>query len=131
MSGLILKLQPNERVLINGAVVENLDRRCKLSILTPKVNVLRLRDAIHPNDANTPVKSLCYLIQLVISGDAEVIEVMSRVLTKIDELETVFRSGEPHHALDLARGAIMRGHYYQGLRAARSLIPYESALLTQ
>lgn len=130
MSGLILKLQPNERVLINGAVLENLDRRSKLSILTPKVNVLRLRDAIHPNDANTPVKSLCYLIQLVISGDAEPIEVMSRILSKIDELETVFKSGEPQRALAHARMSITKGNYYQGLRSARSLIMFETTLLT-
>ena len=36
MSGLVLKLSPKERVLINGAVIENGDRRSrKLSIMTP------------------------------------------------------------------------------------------------
>lgn len=34
MSGLVLKLAPNERVLINGAVIENGDRRSKISIKT-------------------------------------------------------------------------------------------------
>ena len=48
MSGLILKLNPKERVLINGAVIENGDRRSKFRIMTPKANVLRLRDAINP-----------------------------------------------------------------------------------
>ena len=45
MSGLILKLSPKERLLINGAVVENGDRRARLSILTAGANILRLRDA--------------------------------------------------------------------------------------
>ena len=44
MSGLVLKLAPNERVLINGAVIENGDRRSKIAIRTPNANVLR-RDA--------------------------------------------------------------------------------------
>ena len=35
MSGLVLKLGPRERVLINGAVIENGDRRARLSIVTP------------------------------------------------------------------------------------------------
>ena len=34
MSGLVLKLSPKERVLINGAVIENGDRRSKLSIVS-------------------------------------------------------------------------------------------------
>ena len=46
MSGLILKLGPNERVLINGAVIENGDRRSRLSVKTPNAHILRLRDAL-------------------------------------------------------------------------------------
>ena len=46
MSGLVLKLAPNERVLINGAVIENGDRRSRIAIRTPNANVLRLKDAI-------------------------------------------------------------------------------------
>lgn len=56
MSGLVLKLGPKERVLVNGAVIENGDRRTRLSIVTPNANILRLRDAIHPEQANTPVR---------------------------------------------------------------------------
>jgi flagellar biosynthesis repressor protein FlbT len=48
MTGLVLKLGPRERVMINGVVMENGDRRTRLNIVTPDANVLRLRDAIHP-----------------------------------------------------------------------------------
>ena len=48
MSGLVLKLGPHERIMINGVVMENGDRRTRLNVLTPEANVLRLRDAIHP-----------------------------------------------------------------------------------
>ena len=54
MSGLVLKLSPKERVLINGVVIENGDRRSRLAIMTPDANILRLRDAIHPEDARRP-----------------------------------------------------------------------------
>ena len=50
MSGLVIKLGPKERVLINGAVIENGDKRSKISIKTPNANVLRLKDAIHPDE---------------------------------------------------------------------------------
>ena len=70
MSGLVLKLSPKERVLINGAVIENGDRRSKLSIVSPNANILRLKDAIHPEEAVTPVRRVCYAAQLVLTGDA-------------------------------------------------------------
>ena len=56
MSGLVLKLGPRERIMINGVVMENGDRRTRLNVLTPDANVLRLRDAIHPDEANTSVR---------------------------------------------------------------------------
>ncbi|MEM7289509.1 MAG: flagellar biosynthesis repressor FlbT, partial [Pseudomonadota bacterium] len=71
MTGLVLKLSPKERILINGAVIENGDRRSKLNIVTPNANILRLRDALHPEEINTPVRRVCYIIQLVLSGDAD------------------------------------------------------------
>ena len=71
MSGLVLKLAPKERVLVNGAVIENGDRRSRLSIVTPDAHILRLRDAIHPEQANTPVRRVCYAAQLVLSGDVD------------------------------------------------------------
>ena len=70
MSGLVLKLAPKERVLINGAVIENGEKRSRLSVMTPNANILRLRDAIHPDEVNTPVRRVCYIAQLVLSGDA-------------------------------------------------------------
>ena len=63
MSGLVLKLAPKERILINGAVIENGDRRSRLSIMTPNANILRLRDAIHPGEVTTPVRRVCYIAQ--------------------------------------------------------------------
>ena len=71
MSGLVLKLGPHERVLINGAVIENGEKRSRLAIMTPHANILRLRDAIHPEEVNTPVRRVCYISQLVLSGDAD------------------------------------------------------------
>ena len=72
MSGLVLKLSPRERVLINGAVIENGERRSRINIVSPNANILRLRDAIHPEEANTPVKRICYITQLILSGDVDV-----------------------------------------------------------
>ena len=57
-------------MLINGAVIENGEKRSRLAIMTPNAHILRLRDAIHPEEVTTPVKRVCYIAQLVLSGDA-------------------------------------------------------------
>ncbi len=86
MGGLVLKLAPKERVLINGVVIENGDRRSRFSIMTPQAKVLRLRDAIHPEEVNTPVRRVCYAAQLVLSGDTEPDQARQQLLRRVEEL---------------------------------------------
>ncbi len=129
MSGLVLKLAPNERVIINGAVIENGDRRSRLSVITPGANILRLRDAIHPEEANTPVRRVCYIAQLAVSGDADPEEARKQLLRGIDQLTHVFRDSESLSALRKAAASIGENQFYQGLRALRSLLPREERLM--
>ncbi|WP_299047555.1 flagellar biosynthesis repressor FlbT [uncultured Tateyamaria sp.] len=129
MSGLILKLSPKERVLINGAVIENGDRRSRLAIVTPDAHILRLRDAIHPEDAKTPVKRVCYAIQLVLSGDSDKQEARHPLLRSIEELSQVFVDPDSRKHLDLASHALLQDDHYKCLKALRALLPREERLL--
>ncbi|WP_299140022.1 flagellar biosynthesis repressor FlbT [uncultured Tateyamaria sp.] len=129
MSGLILKLSPKERVLINGAVIENGDRRSRLAILTPDANILRLRDAIHPEEAKTPVRRVCYAVQLVLSGDAVKDDARPALLRHIEELSQVFVDPDSRKHLDLASHALVVDDHYRCLKALRMLLPREERLL--
>jgi flagellar protein FlbT len=129
MAGLVLKLHPKERVLINGAVIENGDRRSKLSIVTPNANILRLRDAIHPEDAKTPVKRVCYIAQLVLSGDVENDTARTQLLRGIEQLSQVLLDTECQAALSLANDAVLSENYYAALKNLRKLLPREQKLL--
>lgn len=129
MSGLVLKLGPNERVLINGAVIENGDRRARLSIVTPNANVLRLRDAIHPHEANTPVRRVCYILQLVLSGDADADEAHGQALSGIEQLSQVFTDHDSRTLLTRATTSLMNDQPYQALKSVRSLLPREERLM--
>lgn len=128
MSGLILKLAPKERVLINGAVVENGDRRSRLSIVTPNANILRLRDAIHPEDVKTPVRRVCYIAQLVLSGDAEWSEARMQLLRGVEQLSQVLTDPDSRSRLETATDAILEKRPYQALKALRCLLPREERL---
>ncbi|TCS66414.1 flagellar biosynthesis repressor FlbT [Primorskyibacter sedentarius] len=129
MTGLVLKLGPKERVLINGAVIENGDRRSRFTILSPNANILRLRDAIHPDEATTPVRRVCYAAQLVLSGDAAPEEVKLQLLRRIEELSQILTDNDSRTILGQATDALVRQQFYQCLRALRALIPREDRLL--
>ncbi len=129
MSGLVLKLGPKERVLINGAVIENGDRRSRLSIVTPNAKILRLRDAIHPEQANTPVRRVCYTAQLVLSGDASADETRLPLMRSIEALSQVFTDPDSRTHLALATEAVVSEQYYQCLKALRALLPREERII--
>lgn len=129
MSGLVLKLSPKERVLINGAVIENGDRRSRLSIVTPGANILRLRDAIHPEEATTPVRRVCYATQLVLSGDTDPQDAHLPLLRHIEELSQVLTDPDSRSYLAQATQAVVEKQFYQCLKSLRALLPREERLL--
>lgn len=129
MSGLVLKLNPKERVLVNGAVIENGDRRSRLSILTPNANILRLRDAIRPDEVNTPVKRVCYVAQLVLSGDVSQKDAQLQIMRGIEQLSQALRDDDSRQQLAIATHAVEKNDYYRSLKALRNLLPREARLL--
>lgn len=128
MSGLVLKLAPRERVLINGAVIQNGDRRARISITTPDVHVLRLRDAIHPDRACTPVTRAVYIAQLILTGDADPVEGRRQLMLAIEHLSQVFDDRDSRLLLAEATAAAAGPNPYLAMRRLRDLLPREARL---
>lgn len=131
MAGLVLKLAPRERVLINGAVLENGNRRSRFSIVTPSANVLRLKDAIHPEDANTPMGRICFQLQLVLSGNTPAEQAAGSIDSQLSELCGILRDPFSQEHLNLARAALGQGRFYNALKTLKLLLPLERDLLSQ
>lgn len=129
MTGLVLKLAPKERVLINGVVIENGDKRSRLAIMTPNAHILRLRDAIHPEEVTSPVRRVCYIAQLVLSGDADAQEARLQLLRGIEQLSQVLTDYDSRKQLTAATASVISNQHYQALKALRSLLPREERLL--
>ncbi|MGB0855307.1 MAG: flagellar biosynthesis repressor FlbT [Pikeienuella sp.] len=129
MPGLILKLSPHERFVANGVVIENGDRRARLNILTPDSNVLRLRDAIHPEQANTPVSRVCYIIQLALAGEVEGNAAQIQALSGIKQLGAVFTDEQSIERLQRAQEDVYAARFYPALRNLRALLPAEGHLM--
>lgn len=129
MTGLVLKLGPRERILINGAVIENGDRRSRLNIITPNANILRLKDAIHPHEVNTPVRRVCYIAQLVLSGDADAVEAAEQLQSGIRQLLTVLPDPDSQRTLHQALSSLEERNFYRTLKLLRGVLPREAQLL--
>ncbi|MGJ8603558.1 MAG: flagellar biosynthesis repressor FlbT [Marivita sp.] len=129
MSGLVLKLGPKERVLINGAVIENGDRRSRITVLSSGANILRLKDAVHPDDANTPVRRACYLAQLLLSGEVDSAAIRIRLAGQIQSLSDILRDEHSSEILARAADANDNENPYSCLKQLRQLLPLELHLL--
>ncbi|MBD3625546.1 MAG: flagellar biosynthesis repressor FlbT [Rhodobacteraceae bacterium] len=129
MTGLVLKLGPRERVMINGVVMENGDRRTRLNVLSRDANVLRLRDAIHPEDVKTPVTRVCYIAQMVLAGEAEPGEARDQLLRGIEQLRFVFCDPDSAEQLRIATEAVSALRFYPALKSLRALLSREQMLL--
>ncbi len=129
MTGLRLKLRPNERVLINGAVVENGRGPAELRVLTPDTKILRLRDALHPEHIDTPTKRVCYLAQLVVAGELSAEDALSRFVRGVVELKQVFLDPGSQAVMDQAIRHARANSFYKAMQCMRRILPYEELVM--
>ncbi|MEM7745258.1 MAG: flagellar biosynthesis repressor FlbT [Pseudomonadota bacterium] len=131
MPGLILKLRAHEQILVNGVVMQNGDRNARLIIKTPDAKILRLRDAIHPEEANTPVKRVCYIAQLIVAGETDPVDAKPQLAAGIGQLADALAGLEGFNHLEDAMEAARDDNFYAALRSLRKLLPIEADLLSQ
>ena len=129
MPGLILKLRAHEQILVNGVVMQNGDRNARLIIKTPDAKILRLRDAIHPDEADTPVKRVCYIAQLAVAGEADHVDAAKQLSLGIQQLSEALVGVGGIESLDEAKVMLIEHNFYGVLRALRKLLPLEERLL--
>lgn len=131
MSGLLISLKPNEKFLVNGALLSNGPKRGQICVVGEDVNVLRLSDVIHPDEVQTPVTRLYAAVQTILSGDSTGDEARAVVESHYDALMAVFDGTELADTLFQSRKAWTDGRTYSALCRLKTLIPIEAELLGQ
>ncbi len=112
MAGLILKLRPYEELMINGVLVENGERNTRLRVKTEGAHILRLKDALRPEEATTPLKRAYYVAQLAVAGQISTSEagaILTEALQSAPDLQC---------DLDLS-DCVARRDFYQIMRCLR------------
>ena len=129
MSGLVLKLAPGERVVINGATLENGDKACSLRVTDGDARVLRCRDALMPDEVDTPVKRVYYAIQLIITGDLDEDNVLPALKRECAALADVFLTID-RTLIPVLQNMLDRGNYYSALCHLKQVVAIEAELMT-
>jgi len=127
--GLVIRLRPHEKFLVNGVVLENGEKRAKLRVKSNDANLLRLRDALHPNEATTPVKRLYYVAQLIVTGDLAPEDGAPELVSGLNSLYEALPDRECRVIIERAQKHLSDKEYYQVMRSLRTLFPYEEKLL--
>lgn len=121
-----VELKPHERIIIGSCVITNTDQRARLLIDGEKIPILREKDILTPETADTPAKLVYLAVQLMyISPEPEINH--GTYFNLLRELVTTAPSMWP--IIEGINTNILSGDLYQALKEARKLVAYEKKLL--
>ena len=123
-----LSLKPGERFVVNGAVLQNGDRRAVL-LLQNKASILREKDIVQPEDATTPVRRIYFPIMMMYLDPAGAAGFYDEFLLRMNEFMGVTRHAEVLRECVSTSREVMAGEYYKALTRCRRLLTYEQGLL--
>lgn len=122
---LIIDLKPSERIIIGNALITNDSARTRLHIEGDSP-ILREKDIMREEDANSPCKKIYLIIQLMyLSSQPETLhELFFKQAQEIEE-------AAPSTVLFFVKigDHLLKGEYYKAMKESRNLIEHERELL--
>lgn len=122
-----LDLRPHEKLFLGGAVLVNGDSRCQLAVLND-VPVLREKDILKEEDADTPCKKIYLAVQLMYMDMPNLARYHQYYWEQVRAVIEVAPSTA--ELLSKVSNDVLEAHYYQALKAARELVRYEQELVS-
>ena len=123
-----LSLKPGEKFVLNGAVLTNGDKRTSL-VIQNKACVLREKDIMQPNEANTPARRVYLPIMMMyLDADANEQYYNDFALRMTEFMGAIRTPAILATCVDISRD-VAQGAYYKGLIACRKLFDLEQERL--
>jgi flagellar protein FlbT len=122
-----LSLKPGEKFVLNGAVVQNGDRRGVL-ILQNKASVLREKDIMQVEDVKTPATRIYFPVMMMYLDEAAAPKVYDEFARRLSEFMSATRNPDILSECVAASRHVMAREYYKALMSARKLVDYEEQL---
>ena len=123
---LVLRLNPGEKIIINGVVIENTGGLAMLAIRN-RGNILRQKDILQLEEAATPAMRVYYTLQCLYLFPDEAKVYTDALVQFMNDFEHAAPESKP--IVDALRGRLDRGELYPGLKDAKRLIKFEWDLL--
>ncbi len=122
-----ITLKPNERIIIGEAVITNGNSQACNLIIENKVPILRQKDILKENNANTLGQKIYFTIQLMYIDDDNLVEYHKMYWELVNNIiQTV---PEVLKFIDNISENILGVNYYQALKSAKQLVNYETEVL--
>lgn len=119
---LVIDLKPGEKVIINGAVIENSGSSSKLRIHNQS-NVLKQKEIMTEEDAKTPASRVYFCLQCAYIFPGEREKYMEAFATYLKQYVDACPSAAPI-ASDIVT-EVTGDNYYKALRCASKLLKHE------
>lgn len=123
-----LSLKPGEKFVLNGAVVQNGDRRGVL-VLQNKASVLREKDIMQEEDVTTPARRIYFPVMMMYLDGVGAERYYEEFVRRLTEFMNVI--GNPailSECVEISRNCMER-EYYKALMRCRKLMEYEDERL--
>lgn len=120
-----VELKPHERIIIGACVVTNTDQRARLLIEGDKIPILREKDILTPETADTPAKLIYLAVQLMyLSPEPQINH--GTYFSLLRDVITTMPDAWP--IIEGINNDILNGDLYKALKEVKKLIAYETTL---
>ena len=123
-----LSLKPGEKFVLNGAVVQNGDRRGVL-LLQNKASVLREKDIMQVEEATTPARRIYFPVMMMYLDESGASKYYNEFAQRLTEFMGVIQNQEILAECVNVSKYVMGREYYKALMLCRKLIEYEDERL--
>lgn len=124
--GLKVELKPGERIIVGESVITNDDQRTRL-IIEGDAPILREKDILTPETADTPCKKIYLAVQLMYLARNPK-QHHDLYFSLVKDVMLAAPSTLPY--LDRMNNQILTGSFYKALKEAQQLLRYEEELLS-
>ena len=123
-----INLKPAEKMVINGAVIVNGDRRTNI-LVQNKASILREKDILQPEDVTTPARHIYFHIMMLYLDPEGREEHYRNFVVRMSEFLEAMRTPAGIELCVRVSRQVTDGNYYLALSACRKLLEYESERL--
>ncbi|MBP6014021.1 MAG: flagellar biosynthesis repressor FlbT [Alphaproteobacteria bacterium] len=123
-----LSLKPGEKFVLNGAVLTNGDRRASL-VIENKASILRDRDILQEDEANTPVKRIYFPIMMLYLDPEQGSHYYDEFVLRMSEFMNAITDRDALATCVAISRDVLQTHYYKALIKCRQLFDFEQARL--